>query len=88
MITQTSLQSYYNEVLPNIGKNQQIILETLKSMSSASNMMIADKLGWSINRVTPRINELRKLGLVVEFKIDYCLITHRNVSYWGIFNES
>lgn len=81
MVTQTSLLAY-QEVLLNLGERQLEVLRCLNKIQPATNMMIAEELGWSINRVTPRIFELRKLRLVEEDKKDICIITQRLASYW------
>ena len=85
-VNQTSLQAYYNEIIPIRGLRQLEVLKALETLVNASNMMIAAHLGWSINRVTPRINELRKANppLVIESGVYQCKITNRKVNYWKI----
>ena len=85
-VNQTSLQAYYNEIIPIMGLRQLEVLKALETLVNASNMMIAAHLGWSINRVTPRINELRKANppLVIESGVYQCKITNRKVNYWKI----
>ena len=85
-VNQTSLQAYYNEIIPIMGLRQLEVLKALETLVNASNMMIAAHLGWSINRVTPRINELRKANppLVIESGVYQCQITNRKVNYWKI----
>ena len=85
-VNQTSLQAYYNEIIPIRGIRQLEVLKALETLVNASNMMIAAHLGWSINRVTPRINELRKANppLVIESGVYQCKITNRKVNYWKI----
>ena len=85
-VNQTSLEAYYNEIIPIMGLRQLEVLKALETIVNASNMMIATHLGWSINRVTPRINELRKSNppLVIESGVYKCQITNRKVNYWKI----
>jgi len=85
-VNQTSLEAYYNEIIPIRGLRQLEVLKALETLVNASNMMIAAHLGWSINRVTPRINELRKANppLVIESGVYQCKITNRKVNYWKI----
>ena len=85
-VNQTSLEAYYNEIIPIRGLRQLEVLKALETIVNASNMMIAAHLGWSINRVTPRINELRKANppLVIESGVYQCKITNRKVNYWKI----
>jgi hypothetical protein len=51
-------------------------------MPDATNAEIADKLGWAINRVTPRCNELRRLELVLDAGRRKCRITGSNAHAW------
>ena len=66
MIQQTSLMAY-DGVKPRIGNRQGQILECLREHGPMTNKMISRKMGLPINCVTPRVLELRKLGLVVEY---------------------
>ena len=78
----TSLEAY-EEVVKTLGKRQYAVYTTIKHNStSLTNSEIADALGWSINRVTPRVFELRKQGLVCEDRRRYCDITGRTVIAW------
>jgi len=72
----------YEEVLNSLGKRQIQVLKALGKLRSATNMMIAGFLGWSINRVTPRVFELRKKRLIRQDKIGLCKITNRTAIYW------
>jgi len=72
----------YEEVLSSLGKRQVQVLKALSNFYSATNMMIAEFLGWSINRVTPRVFELRKKRLIRQDKIGLCKITNRTAIYW------
>jgi len=68
MIQQTSL-SAWSGIRPELGKRQSQVLAVLIHEGSLTNWQIAKRLGLPINSVTPRVHELRKLGLVVEDKI-------------------
>jgi len=62
MIQQTSLVAFA-EIRAGITIRHKEILNIFQqSTQSLTNMEISTKLGWSINRVTPRVYELRKLG--------------------------
>jgi hypothetical protein len=41
-------------------------LYELRYLVDATNAELAAKLGWPVNRITPRILELRKMGLVLD----------------------
>jgi len=62
-VTQTSMQAYAG-VKPKLGAKQLAVLRSVERHPCSSNADIAADLGWTINRVTPRSNELRVLGLV------------------------
>ena len=70
----TSLLSYYE------------VLKCLSTFESATNMMLARRLHLDINRIVPRIFELRKMLMVKEHKTDICKITGRKAIYWK-FNK-
>jgi predicted ArsR family transcriptional regulator len=65
-MTQTSLEAYFTEVQPKLGKNQQLVLEALEDIFPATNKQLAKHLGWEINSITPRIKELREKKKVVK----------------------
>lgn len=74
MQSKTSLLAYI-EVLENLGEKQLIVLQTIKKLGECNNKMIANELGWEINRVTGRVNELHKDGAIINSKTDFCPIT-------------
>ena len=61
MIQQTSLKAYQSV---NINKNQTMVLRVIRSMPGVCNKEIAHVLGWDINRVTPRVLELREKEII------------------------
>jgi len=52
-----------------------------------SNSEMAEALGWPINTVTPRVNELRKRGLITQVDTRKCKVTGRIVKVWGFPQE-
>lgn len=58
------------------------VLEMLRNLGEASFQELAAQLGWSVNRVIPRIAELRKDGVVVEGSKRPCSITGHDVQTW------
>jgi len=62
-VSQTSMQAYA-AIQKKLSANQSIVYNAIRKHPLASNRDIADDLGWPINTVTPRCNELRQLGLV------------------------
>lgn len=61
-VASTSLFAYKSIV--NLGAKQTTVLEKIEELQPCSNKQIAKSLGWEINRVTGRVNELAKLGLI------------------------
>lgn len=64
MVRDTSITAYVREVAPTIGARQLAVLEVFEDGRDHTNHEISKLLGWSINRVTPRVNELCKLGIL------------------------
>ncbi len=81
---QTSLLAYRS--LERVGLKQKRCYEVIQR-ASVSNYDIAKALGWEINRVTPRVKELRELGLVEEAYRDKHPITERTVIFWKVKEE-
>ena len=77
---QTSLLAL--EGLKDIGKKQRACLDLLRAHRALCNQEIAKLLNWEINRVTPRIKELRSRGKVEEAYRDVYTPTNRMVIYW------
>jgi len=80
---ETSLLAY-EKVRPKLPKRRNQVLTALKELNYATNSMIAEHLGWSINRVTPRVFELRQLNLVTISHISWCPVTKNKAKYWKI----
>lgn len=59
---QTSLEAYKS--LQKTAQAQRKVLECLWLKGPANNRTLSERLGWSINRVTPRVKELREHGYV------------------------
>lgn len=83
-LQQTSLFAYMNEIKPTLGERQKVIYNALRSRLNFTNTELADYLGFPINTVTPRVGELRKLGLVRNAGIRKCKVTGRNVISWEV----
>lgn len=82
MIQQTSFQAFLDlKDSGSIGFKQQQVLSVLEEFGPACNYQIAQALDWAVNRVTPRTNELVKLGKVVFYKKDIGP-TGKRVIFW------
>ena len=63
---QTQLDSF-EETLKTVSVKQATVLKVVKDdLKMATNRMIANKLGWEINRVTGRVTELVNRGLSIK----------------------
>ena len=87
MIQQTSLDSFL--VLQDsgrLGANQVIVMDVfrLHDPMPLSNADVARILGWGINRVTPRVLELRKAGKLVHVMNKSDLNSGRRVMTWAL----
>ncbi len=80
MIQNTS-KIAYDEVKPSLGEKQAAVMVALGS-DSLTNTELATRLGWAINRVTPRVFELRALGRVEQAEKRPCSITGRMAIAW------
>lgn len=78
----TSYQAYKS--LKRLGDKQSLVYGVIKDCGPVSNLDIAKRTGWEINRVTPRCNELVELGMVVESHRAVHPITGKRVIYWKV----
>lgn len=83
MIQDTSAEVYFKNVYPNLGHRQAVVLHHLRNASVAlTNAEIAAALVRPINEITPRTNELRKIGLVIDAGRRECRITGNSAHQW------
>jgi len=85
MLQQTSLIAF-NNIVSGLGERQQRVIDFLNKHKGCdfTNTEIADHLLLPINCVTPRVNELRKKGLIVFSQKRYCFITGKMVMAWRL----
>ena len=81
MIQETSLEAY-KVLTPELGNLQETVYNTIIDHPGMSNHDIARYLNWEINRVTPRVKELRDKGLVILSHHKEDSITERRVICW------
>jgi len=76
-VRDTSLAVYQNKVIPNMSTRQRQVYEIFRQFpySNFTNAEVAQEMGWSINRITPRTGELRDLGLIEEVSRRVCNVT-------------
>ena len=81
MIRKTQVDSL-KQLEPTVSGKRQQVYNVIKSKGQATNRMIAQELGWDINRVTGRVTELRDKNLVT-YAGDYeDAETNRTVNLW------
>lgn len=79
---QTSIWAY-EAIKSRLGAKQQTVYEALKKLGIANNQELADYLGWQINCVTGRVNELRFKGFVQVEMVSKNKFG-RNVKFWSV----
>jgi Mn-dependent DtxR family transcriptional regulator len=89
-IRSTSQHVYHHEVVPTLGDRQEVVFNLLRDSQRENwtNSEIAAALEWPINTVTPRVFELRKVGLVSEDVKRQCRVTGRTAIAWRIIKST
>jgi len=83
MIQPTSLDAY-ESIKPDLGDMQQQVYMVIKHHPNCSNHDISRILGWEINRVTPRVKELRDKNIVISWSMKIDRLTKRKVMTWKV----
>lgn len=65
MLAHTS-KSAYDSIRDSLGAKQRQVYDVIRRNEPVTNEQIAYLLGWEINRVTGRVNELVKMGFVAQ----------------------
>jgi hypothetical protein len=81
MIQETTLEAY-KIIKPELGELQKVVYQTIVMNPGMSNHDIARFLHWEINRVTPRVKELRDKGIVICGGTKQDRITNKKVMMW------
>jgi len=81
---QTTSLFAYQQIKQTLGERQRAVLDELAKHTDMTNGELAAALGWSINRVTPRTNELVKQGRVAEACRRADKVTGRTCIAWRI----
>lgn len=90
VMRETSLYAYLNKVLLDLPERQRQVLDVFFEYPNRdfTNMELAERLGWSINRVTPCVYELRGLSktanaiILVESCRRLCRVTGNRAMAW------
>jgi len=78
---ETSLWAY-SVATRDLGAKQKEVLDALRLFPDATNAEIAARLGWPVNRITPRMLELRTMELVLEAGRRRCKVTGSMAHAW------
>lgn len=79
---QTSIDAFYE--IDNLSERRKVVYDAIKELGEACNLDVAYKIRIPINRITPRTNELVKLGLVIESKRAITPRTGKRVIFWKV----
>ncbi len=77
----TSLDAW-KSIKDDLGPKRKIVLEALTRLGEASDKQLAQALGWTINRITPRRGELVQIGLVDFSREQVDVKTNRTEIVW------
>ena len=80
MVAKTSMEAFYR-VREDLPECRLKVYKALKRIEFGTNSMIAQELGWTINRVTPRTNELKKMELIKVSHSSWCPVTKGKAHY-------
>ena len=83
MIADTSLTAY-EKISKDLPVCRLEVYKTIKKLEYCTNSMIAESLGWKINRITGRTSELKKMGLIHISHSSWCPVTHGKAHYLTI----
>lgn len=83
MIQETSLEAW-KDIQENLGQKQTEVLKCIKEQTlPINNRLIAKELNKPINCITPRVNELVKMGLIEEKFKHRDKETKKTTIFWG-----
>jgi len=73
------------EILGSLGLKEKIVFQAIQRIQPCSDKMLAEYLGWKINRITGRRNSLSNTAMVIPYKKDIDKIPpFKKVQYWII----
>lgn len=83
MSTQDTSREAFHDIQPELGDRQHEVLKAFRTHGPMTNTELSRIIGLPINMITPRTNELVKLGFVKEHSRRPCKITGRRAIVWG-----
>ena len=82
-VKQTSIEAY-SRIKKELGKRQQEVYDGFLGNGTCTNLEVSRSLGIPINQITPRTNELVKLGLITEVEKRTCDVSGRKAISWRV----
>ena len=82
-IQQTSLEAY-RDIRKKLGQKQQEVYDGFLGNGSCTNLEISKMMGIPINCVTPRTNELYKMGKIVKDGKRTCNVSGKTAISWKV----
>jgi len=88
MMMDTSLDAY-QQIKKELGKRQRAVLDTINHIihiknTFPTNLEISQFMGIPINSITPRTNELEKLGHITRYNKRLCKVSKRMAYTWRV----
>lgn len=80
-VRDTSLDAYA-EIVQTLGHRQRQVFEEIVHLGEVTNNELARALFMPINRITPRVFELRAIGAVIDAGTRTCRVTRRRCHVW------
>ena len=80
-VRQTSIEAY-SRIKKELGKRQQEVYDGFLGNGTCTNLELSKSLGIPINQITPRTNELVKLGFVAEKR--QCSVSGKKAISWRV----
>ena len=82
-VKQTSIEAY-SRIKKELGKRQQEVYDGFLGNGTCTNLELSRLLGIPINQITPRTNELVKLGFITEVEKRECSISGKKAISWRV----
>lgn len=82
-VRQTSIEAY-SRIKKELGKRQQEVYDGFLGNGTCTNLELSKSLGIPINQITPRTNELVKLGFVAEVEKRQCSVSGKKAISWRV----
>jgi len=79
----TSIDAFQS-IKPELGSRQAAVYDVVRHLVNPTNLEISHFMGIPINQITPRIFELRKLGMIRAGGKRECKVSGRIVYTWRV----